>query len=125
MIHPTGGVVATDGRGRGPASRVRHLQAGAVSRVEPDGSPTWPRSWCGRCFVHPPVCVWNLEAEKPGSLWVYLVPVDAACWLSLQSGSGDELESLRRRIGGLSMPTDGSARAPYVFIPAISRVNNY
>lgn len=79
MIHPTGGVVATDGRGRGPASRVRHLQAGAVSRVEPDGSPTWPRSWCGRCFAHPPVCVW-----------------DAACWLSLQSGSGDELAASNR-----------------------------
>lgn len=43
-IHTSGGVVATDGRGRGPASRVRHPQAGAVSRVGPDGSPTWPRS---------------------------------------------------------------------------------
>lgn len=68
---------------------------------------------------------WNLEAEKPESLWACLVPTDAACWpgwISVQSGRGDALAASNR---WLSMPTDGSARALYVFFPAISRVNNF
>lgn len=46
-----------------------------------------------RCFAHPPayVCVWNLEAGKPGT--------SRACWVSVQSGiarqtSGVELVAL-------------------------------
>lgn len=40
----------------------------------------------------------------------------------MQSGSGDAFAASDR---WLSMPTVGSARALYVFFPAISRVNNY
>lgn len=65
----------------------------------------------------------NLEAEEPGSWWACLVPLYAACWAVVQSGSA-------QRAGGVeSVSLDGDQQALQVdareFGPDIPSVNEH
>lgn len=79
MAHPNGGVLATENRGRGPASRARHLAGwgglpGGARRI------TYVALLLLREMLHrleSPVCIWVLAAEEPGNLEGCKVPMCA------------------------------------------------
>lgn len=100
--------MATDGRGRGPASRVRQLagwgglawwgQTDHLRGLAPaeEGASSIRRSVSG---------TWGPRSRGACGHALYLWA--PACWISVQSGSGDGLAASNR---WLSMPTDGSKK---------------
>lgn len=125
MIHPAGGVVATDGRGRGPASRVRqlagwgglawwgqtdHLRGLApaeegASSIRRSVSGTWgPRSRgaCGHAL-----CTWGRRVLDKRAVWqrrrargVESVALDAD-WQECQVGAREFGEKGTRHAEGV------------------------